>query len=463
MSTKRDLVEAHAFSRRRLVTAFLSGAPGGREVEPVRPGRALVGGIALSVLLLAGAAIAGFFRPPTPADWREPGMVISKERGTPYVILESGDEPRRLVNVTSGMLILGSGFELRTVKQDEINKHVGGDSIGIFGAPDDPPEAGALVSDGWTACVVGGGGLRLRIDDDAALATPAPTGAAVVRSSGDDGGYYLVAQTERGARRLALPATDDSRIAITNALGGVQDLGTVSPAWLDLIPEGPALELTSFPVGAGGAADYMGSGFSVGDIVEASGQVYLLGTDGPMPLSGFAELIYVALGGPAERQTSGPMSTRTVPAPSGWPAQAPSATELDPTADGSRELCAVLSTDADRETQAMLATAPVPAASADGVDDGIAVEVATARGAYVLGADHGDRTGGQPWLIDSAGRRYPLGGPAGETADSLGYGSFDPPTVPDAWIELIGSCGPELSRELALGTPDLAAQKMTCE
>ena len=32
MATKKDLVEAYSFSRRRLVTAFLSGAPGGREV-----------------------------------------------------------------------------------------------------------------------------------------------------------------------------------------------------------------------------------------------------------------------------------------------------------------------------------------------------------------------------------------------------------------------------------------------
>ena len=53
MATKRDLVEAHAFSRRRLVTAFVSGAPGGREVEPVRPARVIVGGAALAVLLIA--------------------------------------------------------------------------------------------------------------------------------------------------------------------------------------------------------------------------------------------------------------------------------------------------------------------------------------------------------------------------------------------------------------------------
>ena len=62
MATHRDLVDAQAFSRRRLVAAFVSGAPGGREVEPVRPGRVLIGGIALSMLLMAGAAIAGFLQ-----------------------------------------------------------------------------------------------------------------------------------------------------------------------------------------------------------------------------------------------------------------------------------------------------------------------------------------------------------------------------------------------------------------
>ena len=36
MATKKHLVEAHAFSRRRLVTAFVSGAPGGRELVTIR-------------------------------------------------------------------------------------------------------------------------------------------------------------------------------------------------------------------------------------------------------------------------------------------------------------------------------------------------------------------------------------------------------------------------------------------
>ena len=81
MATKRDLVEAHQFSRRRLITAFVSGAPGGREVEPARPGRALVGGLALALLVVAGGAVTGLIFGRDEADWKQPGLVISKERG----------------------------------------------------------------------------------------------------------------------------------------------------------------------------------------------------------------------------------------------------------------------------------------------------------------------------------------------------------------------------------------------
>jgi hypothetical protein len=78
MATTKDLVEAHSFSRRRLVTAFVSGAPGGIEVEPARPGRTIVVGLALAVLLMAGAAIVRTLSPNFPEDWAA-GRVDSGE------------------------------------------------------------------------------------------------------------------------------------------------------------------------------------------------------------------------------------------------------------------------------------------------------------------------------------------------------------------------------------------------
>ncbi len=68
MGTHRDLVEAHAFNRRRLVAAFVSGGRGGPELEHARPGRPVAGGLALAVLLAAGAAVSGALQSQGPAD-----------------------------------------------------------------------------------------------------------------------------------------------------------------------------------------------------------------------------------------------------------------------------------------------------------------------------------------------------------------------------------------------------------
>ncbi|HET7195714.1 MAG TPA: type VII secretion protein EccB [Nocardioides sp.] len=57
MTSRRDLVEAYSFSRRRLVTAFISGAPGGGEAAPSRSGRTIVAGVVVAVLVVAGAAV----------------------------------------------------------------------------------------------------------------------------------------------------------------------------------------------------------------------------------------------------------------------------------------------------------------------------------------------------------------------------------------------------------------------
>ena len=255
MSTKRDLVEAHAFSRRRLVTAFVSGAPGGREVEPNRPGRAIIGGVALAILLVAGAAIAGVFSPRTPANWRDSGIVIAKESGNNYVVIENGD-PLRPTDPVSARLIFGSDTEVRNVAQDEINKVEIGDDIGIFGAPDSLPSTGLLVDSGWSACMNDQGGAQFRIDSSPAT-QPAPSAAVTVTGSG--GKRYLVASSGNGsgAYRLDL-GTGRTANGILARLGLASAPSyDVPDEWLNLFPSGPALSEGSFGVsGAGKPAPY---------------------------------------------------------------------------------------------------------------------------------------------------------------------------------------------------------------
>lgn len=51
MTSRKDLLEAQAFTRRRLLTVLVGGAPDGREPEPAATVRALLGGAVVAVLV----------------------------------------------------------------------------------------------------------------------------------------------------------------------------------------------------------------------------------------------------------------------------------------------------------------------------------------------------------------------------------------------------------------------------
>lgn len=447
MSSKRDLVEAHAFSRRRLVTAFVSGAPGGREVEPVRPGRAVIGGIAVAVLLIAGAAVTGVIAPRTPSDWLQPGLVIAKESGADYVIVEDGEPLRPLINTTSGQLIFGKDeLEPSTVSRDEINKQEIGDAIGIFGAPDSLPTTDQLVGTGWTACTNDAGGVHVRIEETPA-AQPAPDGAVVVPAGT---GEFLVTGSAAGAaHRLRLPRDAARRADLLNAFGNpntVRSGGT----WLNLFPVGDDLGPGSFPIRRRGEqASYAAGLGAVGDLVRTdNGRTYLLGDRAPVELSEFALAVYQEVVRRVEPRAVASLGVEASGDFPTWPTSAPG-----PLAG---EACAVLAAEAGEPAHARLATSPAEDAAAGPLGGATLGSVAPSLGAYVKTAGQGNGSGGQPWVIDSQGTRYRLGGAAGETATALGYGDYPVPTIPDIWVELF-ACGPELSRAAAVSEPDASA------
>ena len=463
MATKRDLVEAHAFSRRRLVTAFVSGAPGGREVEPVRPGRSLVGGVALSVLLLAGALIAGIFSPRVAADWREPGLIVSKDRGAAYVITESTDPlvVHPVINNTSALLIAGDAArEPKLVSQSVIEQQVIGEDLGIVGAPSTVPSASLLVPTGWTACTSATSGIRVSISADPGV-TAQPRGALVVQDS-VSGSYYLLAQEaardEAAASTLsyALPGQGAARDKMLNTLGlpvGAEAT-EVPPTWLALLPVGGALGWDSARVqGAGQPVDYEDDvypGARVGDLVQAAGSEFVLLEGGPAPLSEFAAAVYANLPPPRTPRV------RSMPALPNHQFMAPPFAAARWPDGGLRavggESCLQLVAAAGSAPYAALVDAPDDRASSAEVALGRRqVSVDPGRGAVVESGDWGRVGSDTRFLIDAKGQAYPLDGD--ETPALLGYADYARPVVPDSWVALLDR-GVVLSQEAALCPPN---------
>jgi type VII secretion protein EccB len=448
MATKRDLVEAHQFGRRRLVTAFVSGAPGGREVEPARPGRALVGGLALALLVVAGGAVTGMISGRDVADWKQSGLVISRDRGQPYLVSVPEHGPlsiRPLVNITSARLILGPDAAPTYVSDRAIEAEKIGEPIGILDAPANVPAPDDLIESGWTACT-SGGAVKLSVSRTPGVRA-APTVGFLVESHGT---RYVVAAAaaaageQANAYTYALPADRGAQDNLLRDLGlGVgADAVPVSSDWLALWPAGASLSWPSLGIaGAGSRVSYAGAGSGipgdarVGDVVTTPEESVVLAPRGPVPLDAFSLAVLRSSsidGRPVrELRTDRLDVARLAPIRSThWPGS-----RLTPVGG---ELCARLTSRAGRAPLVALGTRPTAAASAAGVAPGQrAVSVSAAGGAYVLSggwSDTGGSDDGSAYLVDANGISYPLVGP--DAATNLGFDGYPAPVVPDSWVKL---------------------------
>lgn len=465
MATTKDLAEAYAFSRRRLVTALVSGAPGGREVEPARPGRAMLGGLALAVLLVAGAALAGVYSPRVDQGWAEqPGLIISRESGAAYVVteIEGGDEPvlRPVVNITSAKLILGPDVEPTIVSDEHIQEEQRGDDIGILGAPVDVPDADRLVNTGWTVCTdaAGGHGIRLAVSREPEVAQ-APGGALLVKVQPDRGPEVFVIATggSEGAEaprayRYRVPRSKD-RDNLLGAIGlpRAGSASVVPEEWLALFPRGGDLTRAAFHLeGEGGPASYA-TGLDgledarIGDVVAVPTRRLLLTQHGPVDLDPFPAGVYLA-GDPVDITLDEPPALVHQEEPyldAHWPE------DLVTPVPGQQ--CARLTAAAGRRPGVEIVTTPTGDASATEVELGDrSVRVDAGAGAFVRSGGWDRASGGEPYLVDARGQRYPLVGAS--TADRLGYADQPVVTVPGSWIELFYR-GVSLSESAALCPP----------
>ena len=464
MTTKKDLVEAHAFSRRRLVTAFLSGAPGGREVEPTRPGRTILGGVALAVLVVAGGAVAHELVDKPESGWDQQGLVVT-DRGSRYVVTRDKQPLRPVVNLTSAQLILGLDPEATVVPQETVDKETPGGTIGILGAPEALPERSDFITTGWTACTADGAGIAVGVARTPGVRTAAGTGMVV--STGHD--EWLIAEstspdgTTTQAYRYRLPHKANALVQLIFA-PTVPTVEHVSQDWVNLFPEGTSLGADGFSyAGYGGSTDLVGEpgvpgDTRVGDIATYDGDPYLVLRDGWVRLTEFQAAVYEGTPHHGVRphqvtfdELPNKESATRLPT-THWPDRRP--------APGAAVACAQLHAGADEEATVRLATAangstawPEKAPRAGHAPE---VTVSPGKGSFFY-VGSGTTTKGLPaYIVDSRGTANLIEGAS--TLATLGLDDYAAPVVPDTWVKLFGK-GTALSTELALCPPGTKDEK----
>ncbi len=453
MASKKDLVEAQTFSRRRLLTAFVSGAPGGRELEPGKPLRAVVGGVTLTVLLALGSIGFGLLRPTLPQGW-DHNALVTTDGGSRYLALDGVLYP--VLNTTSARLLVPSDrFAVHAVGDDRITDAPRGSTIGIPGAPDALPSPDRLVASSWLVCTATGQGEAVVLADDARVAATtaraleaallAERPGLLVETAGD---LHLVTD----GRRHLVPRQE--RDAVLRAIGQESVVPwAVSARWLNLFPEGSPLT----PPRVDGAGDEIPRsvgappGTVVGSVLVATDidRRYVVEADGELAvLSEFAAPLYRAgatstIGEPVEVTSAQIAGLRTADepvAPADWPEQRPTGLDEAPAA------CALLVTTPDGGAEVhVVATEEVHVP-----EQGTEVRVAPAAGAVVQAAGGAGEIA-PVHVIDQTGTAFAVPGADDELLARLGYAPEHVVRVPPAWMALFPT-GPDLTVEGAQQT-----------
>lgn len=432
MATKKELIEAQGFSRRRLLSAFTGGAPGGKELEPAKPLRAVVAGIALTAMVLLGGVFYGMLRPGLPQGWENNRLIVATDTGARYVSVEGVLHP--VINTASARLLIPSEeFSVISTDRSTLAGVEVGTPIGILGAPDDLPDPASLRNSGWTACVDDDPAAAVSVADKS-IATVQPGAGAVVRRDDD---LFVIA----GGLRYAVPAAEAD--AVLRAAGlGTTDIVSVDGRWLNLFAPGENLApITLRDIGTRVA----NSDLVVGEVVNVQGRPteerYVITSRGEAaPLTPLAFQLYMLGSGAAagaEREvTAAEMAALPTGSNAGgadWPTD-PLIALADPLSP-----CALLDDEGRTVFAATNAGLPVDRAS-------VMVEVDT--GALVRVGD-GDSAAYS--LIDESGIAYGVTDGA-EAITRLGYATDEADEIPDAWLAYFAA-GPALAIDAAGRTP----------
>ncbi|GMA36211.1 type VII secretion protein EccB [Demequina litorisediminis] len=251
----------------------------------------MIGGVVLAAMVILAGVFYGLIKPGLPAGWESNSVLLVKDSGARYVAKEGTLYP--VLNATSARLVIPADeYEVLATDAAALAEAPLGPSIGIVGAPDDVPDADALVATGWTACVSPG---ATDVSLPGASGVSATSGAAVATS---DGHTFVVF----GSTRYAVPDADADAVLRASGLADVAAL-EVDSRWLNLFDEGTPLA----PIDVKGAGRAVGdSGLAVGAVVRAEGTTsrFMVTADGELaPMSDLAfQALHAGHGGIARRR-----------------------------------------------------------------------------------------------------------------------------------------------------------------
>ena len=107
MPSNKEILEAQRYNRRRLITAFTSGIPGGRELESKSPFVPLIVGSVVVAIMLGVGIVMSRFAPTLPQDWQDSTLIVVKGTGARYYTIRGVLRP--VTNITSARLMSEAG------------------------------------------------------------------------------------------------------------------------------------------------------------------------------------------------------------------------------------------------------------------------------------------------------------------------------------------------------------------
>ncbi|WP_256978789.1 type VII secretion protein EccB [Rhodococcus sp. 06-462-5] len=429
--------------------------------------RALLVGVVIACIGLAGCAALALFRPQDKIG--DASIVVGKDSAAMFVKVDDVFHP--VLNLASARLIVGKPDNPLTVKESELSSRPRGALVGIPGAPSALPHDGDGSAQSWTVCdtvdpIAGVTSTTVVVGDPRYGDSTAPLADSEAFLWTSNGTAYLVHDGTRSP-------VDLNNRAVVRALG-LEDAtpSPVSTGLLNSVPESPPVAAPFVPR-AGEAPAFPFDGRTIGSVVQVAGrdvQYYVVLEDGIQAINETAALLikFTDSQGSPDIAAVNPDLLADAPKTSSglevstFPATTPEIVDTgerpvgcltwEPltVADGGPS--ARLIESAGRGLPLETGAQPVALAQADGGGDAVdQVYLAPGSGGFVrsTGISTSSTRQGSVFFVADTGVRYGVDG--AEAASALGFG----PPAPAPWqiLQLLGS-GPTLGRGQALTMHD---------